>query len=98
MNALFGLIITVLQLYMWVIIAGAVLSWLVAFEVVNTRNRFVAMVLDFTYRLSEPALRPIRRILPDIGGIDLSPVVLILGIVFVQNLLYEYMAPHLVYQ
>ena len=98
MNALFGLIITVLQLYMWVIIAGAVLSWLVAFEVVNTRNRFVAMVLDFTYRLSEPALRPIRRILPDIGGIDLSPVVLILGIIFVQNLLYEYMAPHLVYQ
>ncbi|MFZ5912766.1 MAG: YggT family protein [Pseudomonadota bacterium] len=98
MNALFGLIITVLQLYMWVIIAGAVLSWLVAFEVVNTRNRFVALVLDFTYRLSEPALRPIRRILPGIGGIDLSPVVLILGIIFVQNLLYEYMAPHLVYR
>lgn len=98
MNALFGLIITVLQLYMWVIIAGAVLSWLVAFEVVNTRNRFVALVLDFTYRLSEPALRPIRRLLPGIGGIDLSPVVLILGIIFVQNLLYEYMAPHLVYR
>lgn len=97
MIALFGLINTVLQLYMWVIIAGAVLSWLVAFEVVNTRNRLVALVLDFTYRLSEPALRPIRRILPSISGIDLSPVVLILGIIFVQNLLYEYMAPRLVY-
>lgn len=97
MNALFILISSILQLYMWVIIAGAVLSWLVAFEVVNTRNRFVATVLDMTYRLTEPAMRPIRRILPNLGGIDISPVILILGIMFVQNLLYEYMGPRIAY-
>lgn len=97
MNALFILISSILQLYMWVIIAGAVLSWLVAFEVVNTRNRFVATVLDMTYRLTEPAMRPIRRILPNLGGIDISPVILILGIMFVQNLLYEYMGPQIAY-
>lgn len=93
MNAVFILISSILQLYMWVIIAGAVLSWLVAFQVVNTQNRFVATVLDLTYRLTEPALQPIRRIIPAFGGIDLSPVVLILGIMFLQNLLYEYMGP-----
>ncbi len=97
MNALFILISSILELYMWVIIAGAVLSWLVAFEVINTRNRFVAVVLDFTYRLTEPAMRQVRRVIPAIGGIDISPVILILGIMFAQNLLYEFMGPQISY-
>jgi len=91
MQAIFWLINTILGLYMWVIIIGAVMSWLVAFEVVNTRNRFVGMVLDFTWRLTEPALRPIRRFIPSIGGIDISPVILILGLMFLQRILYELM-------
>jgi YggT family protein len=77
----------VLDLYIWVLIVGAVLSWLVAFDVVNTRNRFVSGVGDFCYRLTEPALRPIRRFLPAMGGLDLSPVVLILGILFLMSFL-----------
>lgn len=76
-----------LGLYVWVLIVGAVLSWLVAFDVVNVRNRFVRSVGDFCYRATEPALRPIRRFLPILGGIDLSPVVLVLGIMFVQSFL-----------
>ncbi len=89
MQAVIWLINEILNLYWWVIVIGAVLSWLVAFEVINTRNRFIAMVLDFTYRLTEPALRPIRRVLPDLGGIDISPVLLLLGIMFAQKLLYD---------
>lgn len=78
---------TVIELYIWILIAGAILSWLVAFNVVNTRNRFVQMAGDFLYRITEPALRPIRRILPSLGGIDLSPLVLILGLLFLQQVL-----------
>ena len=89
MYSLLQLILTVIQLYVWVIIIQAVLSWLIAFDVVNTRNRFVYAVADTLYRLTEPALRPIRRILPDLGGIDISPVVLILLLFFIQNLLVE---------
>jgi YggT family protein len=66
------------------------MSWLVAFNVLNTRNRFVYQVGDMLYRLTEPALRPIRRVLPNLGGIDLSPVVLILLLVFIRSLLFEY--------
>lgn len=88
MQPFFNLLDTILGLYMWVIIIGAVLSWLVAFEVVNTRNRFVAGVLDFTYRLTEPAMRPIRRVIPSISGIDLSPVILILAIMFLRDFLH----------
>lgn len=97
MQAILWLINTVLELFIWVIIIGAVMSWLVAFEVVNTRNRFVAMVLDFTYRLTEPAMRPIRQVIPAISGIDLSPVILVLGILFLQRLLYGFMGSALVY-
>jgi YggT family protein len=84
---LFWLITTVIDLYIWVIIIGAVLSWLVAFNVVNTRNRFVWAVGDFIHRISEPALRPIRSILPNLGGIDISPLVLILLLVFTKQVL-----------
>ena len=69
------------------------LSWLVAFKVVNTQNRFVYMAGDFLHRVTEPALRPIRRFLPNLGGIDLSPIVLILLLLFAESLLFEYM-PH----
>ncbi|HWA42923.1 MAG TPA: YggT family protein [Hypericibacter adhaerens] len=90
MQSLAGLISLVITLYIWVLIASAIMSWLVAFNVLNTRNRFVYQVGDMLYRLTEPALRPIRRVLPNLGGIDLSPVVLILLLVFLRSLLFEY--------
>ena len=80
----------VIQAYIWVLIASAILSWLVAFDVVNRRNPFVTKVGLFLYRVSEPVLRPIRRVLPLIGGVDLSPLVLILLLMFLRNLLFEY--------
>lgn len=73
-----------LFLYMWVIIISAVTSWLIAFGVINTYNRTVARVLDILYRLTEPALRPIRKFLPNFGGLDVSPIILILVIEFVR--------------
>jgi YggT family protein len=76
-----------LNLYIWILIIGAILSWLVAFGVINMHNRFVQMASDFIYRITEPALRPIRRILPPMGGLDLSPLVLILIIIFLQSFL-----------
>jgi len=75
----------VIDLYIWVIVAGVILSWLTAFNVVNTQNKAVYMIGDFVYRITEPALRPIRRIMPDMGNIDLAPVVLILTLMFAQN-------------
>lgn len=97
MQSILILIVTILQLYMWVIIISAVMSWLVAFNVINTHNRFVATVMELTYRLTEPVLAPIRRVLPSLGGIDISPVILILGIIFLQNLLYELFGPRMTY-
>lgn len=90
MVSLFLLIDTVLELYVWVLIASAVLSWLFAFGVVNTHNRVVHMIGDMLYRLTDPVLAPIRRVLPNLGGIDISPVVLILLIYFLRNLLREW--------
>lgn len=89
MQSLLILLSQVINLYIWVVIANAILSWLVAFNVVNTQNRFVYAVADVLYKVTEPAMRPIRRILPNLGGIDLSPVVLILGLIFLQNLIFE---------
>jgi YggT family protein len=79
----------VLELYMWLIIISAVLSWLVAFNVVNTRNQVVYMIGNFLYRITEPALRPIRRFVPSFGGVDITPMVLILVILFIRMLLAE---------
>jgi len=79
-----------LDLYVWVLIISAILSWLIAFNVVNTRNRAVYMISDVLYRLTEPALRPIRNVLPNLGGVDLSPVVLILIVMFIQRLILNY--------
>ena len=88
MNPFLWLVDTVITLYIWILIAAAVLSWLIAFNVVNTRNPIVHSVADFLYRITEPALRPIRSILPNLGGIDISPVVLILGLLFLRNLIF----------
>ncbi len=94
MLALLQFIDMLLRLYMWVIIASAVLSWLIAFNVVNTQNRFVYLVTDALYRLTEPALRPLRRYVPDLGGIDITPVVLILLIIFIRSVvLWGVIAP-----
>lgn len=87
MIALLNLLVTLISIYVWVLIIGVVLSWLIAFNVVNTQNRFVYMVADTINRLTEPALRPIRNLLPNLGGIDISPVILILLLFFLQNLL-----------
>src|SRR3546814_7790616 len=91
MNSVLWLSDTVISLYIWLLIISAILSWLIAFNVVNTRNRFVYLVVDFLYRVTEPALAPIRRFLPSLGGIDLSPMVLILLLIFLRNLLFEYL-------
>lgn len=90
MNSLLILIDTVINLYIWVLIIWVVMSWLISFSVINTRNRAVYVIGDFLNRLTEPALRPIRRVLPSFGGLDLSPVVLILLLYFLRNLLFEY--------
>jgi YggT family protein len=92
MYALLSLVSTLIQIYIWLLIAQAVLSWLVAFGVANRHNRAVAMIGDFLWRVTEPLLRPIRRVLPDLGGIDVSPVILILLLYFVRNLMFEYLA------
>ncbi len=84
-NPFLWLILQVLDLYMWAVIIGVVLSWLVAFNVVNTSNRFIFMVGDFLHRITEPALRPIRRTIPNLGGLDISPVVLIILLIFAQR-------------
>lgn len=85
LGPLFWLIITVIELYTWVVIAAVVLSWLTSFNVINAHNRFVYMIGEFVFRLTEPALRPIRGFLPHLGGLDLSPVVLLLGLVFLKQ-------------
>ena len=90
MQSLFLLIDTILGLYVWILIASAILSWLVAFNVVNTRNRAVYVIGDFLYRVTEPVLAPIRRIMPNLGGLDLSPIIVILIIFFIRNLMREY--------
>ena len=90
MHSLALLIDTILDIYSWVIIASAVVSWLVAFGVVNVRNQVVRVIVDSLYRLTEPVLRPLRRVLPNLGGIDISPVVALLLFIFLRHLLREY--------
>jgi YggT family protein len=91
MDPFINLINTVISLYIWVLIIGAILSWLVAFNVVNTRNRLVYTIGEVCYRLTDPALRPIRRVLPNLGGIDISPVILILLLVFLRDAVNYYL-------
>jgi YggT family protein len=88
MNPFLWLIDTIINIYIWILIASAVLSWLVAFNVVNTRNPIVHSIGEFLYRITEPALRPIRSILPNLGGIDVSPVILIIGLLFLERFIF----------
>ncbi len=96
MRALLEVILIALEIYVWMLIASAVLSWLIAFNVVNTRNQFVSMLWDFLYRITEPALRPIRSIMPNLGGIDISPVILILIIIFIEKVIVTYVYPNVI--
>jgi YggT family protein len=91
MQSIVQLIDTVISIYIWALIISAVLSWLVAFHVLNTQNRFVYLAGDFLHRITEPVLRPFRRLIPTMGGIDISPVILILALIFIRNLLWEYL-------
>jgi YggT family protein len=84
------LILKILDIYSAIIIASAIMSWLVAFGVVNVRNQFIRMIVDFLYRITEPVLRPIRRLLPNLGGIDISPVVALLLIIVIQHFIANY--------
>jgi YggT family protein len=79
---------------MWIVIAAAIFSWLVAFNVVNMRNQLVGAIGEFLYRITEPVLRPIRNMLPNLGGIDISPVVLFLIIIFIQHAIAYYLYPY----
>ena len=97
MLSLAVLIDKVIDIYTWIVIAGAIMSWLVAFGVINVRNQFIRVVVDLLYRLTEPVLRPIRRMLPNLGGVDISPVILLLGLFFVRSLLWEYVWPALIH-
>jgi YggT family protein len=93
MRSILYVILLILDLYIWLLIAAAILSWLVAFNVVNARNQFVSMVGDFLYRITEPVLRPIRSILPNLGGIDVSPVIVILLIILIKDIIVRYIYP-----
>ena len=94
MLALIRTIDFALSIYWWLLIGAAIFSWLYAFNVVNPRNQFVAMVGEFLYRITEPLLRPIRSVLPNLGGIDVSPVILILLILFLENVIIRYIYPN----
>lgn len=87
MRALMDTLIYVLEIYKWIVIAQAVLSWLITFNVINTYNNFVNSLSTILYRLTEPVLRPIRRYMPDLGGVDISPIVLLVIIFFLQRLI-----------
>ena len=93
MIAIFYLVLQILKIYSYVVIANVVISWLVAFNILNTQNRFVYSVLDFTYRLTEPFLRRIRGFLPNLGAFDISPIILLLLIWFIKMCMYEYLRP-----
>ena len=95
MKSIFILLDSVITIYLWVIIINAILSWLVAFNILNTHNRFVFSILDTTYKLTDPVLNRIRRFIPTFGSIDISPLILILVLMFLRNLVFEIFAPSL---
>ena len=95
MKSIFILLDSVVTIYLWIIIINAILSWLVAFNILNTQNRFVFSVLDVTYKMTNPALNKIRRFVPTFGSIDISPVILILLLMFLRNIVFEIFAPSL---
>ena len=95
MKSIFILLDTIITIYLWVIIVNAILSWLVAFNILNTQNRFVFSVLDATYKMTDPVLNKIRSVIPTFGSIDVSPVLLILILMFLRNIIFEIFAPGL---
>ena len=95
MKSIFILLDSIITIYLWIIIINALLSWLVAFNILNTQNRFVFSVLDATYKLTDPVLNKIRRFVPTFGSIDISPILLILALMFLRNLVFEIFAPSL---
>jgi YggT family protein len=96
MRAVLEVIHIILDLYVYLLIASAILSWLIAFNVVNTRNQFVAAVAEFLYRITEPVLAPIRSFMPNLGGLDISPIILILIIIFIQKLISYNLMPYFI--
>ncbi len=95
MKSIFVLLDSIITIYLWIIIINALLSWLVAFNILNTQNRFVFSVLDTTHKLTDPALSKIRGFIPTFGSIDISPVILILILIFLRNVIFEIFAPNL---
>tara|TARA_B100001029_G_scaffold138758_1_gene117978 strand:- start:81 stop:371 length:291 start_codon:yes stop_codon:yes gene_type:complete len=93
MKSILILFDNVITIYIWVLIINAIISWLVAFNILNTNNRFVYSVLEVSYKLTDPPLNFIRRFLPSLGSIDISPVILILALMFLRNLVFELLAP-----
>ena len=93
MKSILILLDSVVSIYIWILIINAILSWLIAFSVLNTSNRLVYSLLDISYKLTDPLLRPLRNFLPSLGSIDISPVVLILLLMFGRNLIFEFLAP-----
>ncbi|MBT3792271.1 MAG: YggT family protein [Rhodospirillales bacterium] len=91
MQSLLILIDTILGIYTWLLFIWVMMSWLVSFDIINTHNRFVYLVMDFLHRITAPLIRPIQRMVPSISGIDVSPIILILGIWFIRNLMHEYL-------
>ena len=96
MRAVLDIVLIVLDLYVWLLIASAILSWLIAFNVVNTRNQFVAAVAEFLYRITEPVLGPIRRRLPNFGGLDISPIIVFFLLWIIQLYLADYIYPNVI--
>ena len=94
MQSILDIVEIILNLYIWLLIASAILSLLIAFNVVNTRNQFVSSIGEFLYRITEPVLAPIRRMLPNMGGLDLSPIALILMIYLMQSVIARYIRPN----
>ncbi len=80
-----------IEIYIWIIIASAVVSWLIAFNVVNEHNNIVRQLIEFLYKATEPVLRPVRNALPDLGGIDISPIIVIFALIFLRSLMFEYL-------
>ena len=95
MKSLFLLIDSVINIYIWLIIINVILCWLVSFNILNTQSRFVFAILNATHQLTDPVLNKIRKFIPNLGSIDISPVVLILLLVFIRNLLFELLTPQL---
>lgn len=96
MRSILDIILIVLDLYWWIIIAGAVISWLFAFNIINMHNQFVASIANFLHQMTEPLLRPIRKRMPNLGTIDLSPIVLLLGVIFIRSVILRYIYPNVI--